>query len=81
MNKAIIYTTPTCIFCHALMEWLDDNHFPYENRDVTDPAIAAEAEKALGHSIDAVPVSIVDGQEIVGFDRPAFKKIMKAKAA
>ena len=37
MSKAIIYTTPTCIFCHALMEWLDGEGFEYEQIDVSDP--------------------------------------------
>lgn len=79
MSKAIIYTTPTCIFCHALMEWLDSEGFEYEQIDVSDPANHAKAEEVLGHPIEGVPVSIVDGQEILGFDRPAFKKIMKAQ--
>ena len=81
MKKAIIYTTPTCSFCHALMEWLDSVDFEYEAIDVSDPVAAAKAEKELGHSIDGVPLSVVDGQEIIGFDRPAFKKIMKAREA
>lgn len=79
MSKAIIYTTPTCIFCHALMEWLDGQGFEYEQIDVSDPIEAAKAEKVLGHPIESVPVSIVDGQEIIGFDRPAFKRIIKAQ--
>lgn len=79
MSKAIIYTTPTCIFCHALMEWLDSQGFEYTQIDVSNPAEATKAEKALGHPIEGVPISIVDGQEIIGFDRPAFKKIMKAQ--
>ena len=63
MSKAIIYTTPTCIFCHALMEWLDSEGFEYEQIDVSDPVNHAKAEEALGHPIEGVPVSIVDGQE------------------
>ena len=51
MSKAIIYTTPTCIFCHALMEWLDSEGFEYEQIDVSDPVNHAKAEEALGHPI------------------------------
>lgn len=54
MSKAIIYTTPTCIFCHALMEWLDGEGFEYEQIDVSDPVNHAKAEEALGHPIEGV---------------------------
>ena len=77
MKKVTVYSTPTCIFCNALKEWLDDQGVEYEAIDVSDSANNAAAEKALGHSIEGVPVSLVDGQEIMGFDRPAFKKALK----
>ncbi len=77
MSKITIFTTPTCIFCHALMEWLDGKEVEYEEIDVSNPANAAKAEKILGHPIEGVPISIIDGQEIIGFDRPAFKKALK----
>ena len=77
MKKVTVYSTPTCIFCSALKEWLDDQDVKYESIDVSDSKNAAEAEKVLGHSIEGVPVSLVDGQEIMGFDRPAFKKALK----
>ncbi len=73
MSKITIFTTPTCIFCHALMEWLDGKEVEYEEIDVSNPANAAKAEKILGHPIEGVPISIIDGQEIIGLDRPAFK--------
>lgn len=77
MSKVTIYTTPTCIFCHALMEWLDGEGVDYEQIDVSNPVEAAKAEKTLGHPIEGVPISIVNNQEIIGFDRPAFKKALK----
>ena len=77
MKKITVYSTPTCIFCNALKEWLDDQEYSYEVIDVSDPKNSAEAEKTLGHSIEGVPVSLVGDQEIVGFDRAAFKKALK----
>lgn len=62
-----IYTTPTCAYCHALMDWLDDLAIPYEEVDAT------------GHpDITTVPVTEINGQFIVGFDRPAIKKALKS---
>lgn len=62
-----VYTTPTCVYCHALMDWLDGMGVEYEEVDATKyPDIAA------------VPVTEINGERIVGFDRPAIKKALKA---
>ena len=79
--KAIIYTTPTCVYCHALMAWLEKQGIDIEERDLSDEKVAKKAEKELGHDIKSVPLTIIDGQEIQGFDRPAIKRIIKQKNA
>ena len=66
MEKVTIYTTPTCAYCHALMDWLDEKGVKYVEKDAT------KEEK-----ISAVPVTEIDGERIVGFDRPAIKKALK----
>lgn len=60
-----VYSTATCPYCHALMDWLDKMGVEYEEVDATNvPDIAA------------VPVTEINGQRIVGFDRPAIKKAL-----
>ena len=61
-----IYTTPTCIYCHALMDWLDDLGVEYEEIDAT-----------TMDDIAVVPVNVIGDEKIVGFDRPAIKKALK----
>ncbi len=61
-----VYTTPTCAYCHALMDWLDEMGVEYEEKDATKE-----------DWISAVPVTEIDGERIVGFDRPAIKKALK----
>ena len=61
-----IYTTPTCIYCHALMDWLDDLGVEYEEIDAT-----------TMDDIAVVPVTVIGDEKIVGFDRPAIKKALK----
>ena len=61
-----VYTTPTCAYCHALMDWLDDMGVEYEEVDATKYP-----------EIISVPVTEIDGVKIVGFDRPAIKKALK----
>ena len=63
-----VYTTPTCIYCHALMDWLDDLGVEYEEIDAT----GAEG-------ISAEPVTEINGERIVGFDRPAIKRALNSQ--
>ena len=65
MSKIKVYTTPTCIYCHALMEWLDSKGIEYVEMDAT-------KEK----DIDTVPVTVIGEERIVGFDRPAIKRAL-----
>ena len=61
-----VYTTPTCVYCHALMNWLDDLGVKYIELDATKyPEIVT------------VPVTEIDDKKIVGFDRPAIKRALK----
>lgn len=57
-----VYTTPTCIYCHALMEWLEEQGIEYQ-----------EVDASTMPGISAVPVTEIGDQKIVGFDRPAIK--------
>ncbi len=61
-----VYTTPTCIYCHALMEWLDEQGVEYVEMDATKEP-----------DISAVPVTEINGERIVGFDRPAIKRALR----
>ena len=41
--KVIIYTTPTCPDCWALKAWLTREEIEFEERDLSDHKIMAEA--------------------------------------
>lgn len=60
-----VYTTSTCAYCHALMDWLDSRGIEYVEVDAT-------KEK----DIKTVPVTEINGERIVGFDRPAIKRAL-----
>jgi len=59
-----VYTTPTCIYCHALMNWLNEEGIDFQEIDAnTVPGITA------------VPVTVITDKDnknpiqIIGFDR------------
>lgn len=61
-----VYTTKTCPYCHALMDWLEDQGIEYEEVDASEMS-----------DIKNVPVTEINEQRIVGFNRPAIKKALK----
>ena len=63
-----VYTTPTCAYCHALMDWLESKGIEYQEMDATKEA-----------NISTVPVTTVGEKRIVGFDRPAIMRALKAE--
>lgn len=60
-----VYTTPTCVYCHALMDWLDEKGVEYEEIDAT-----------TVDGINVVPVTVIGETRIEGFDRPAIKRAL-----
>ena len=62
-----IYTTPTCAYCHALMDWLDERGIKY-----------TEIDASKMPEIKSVPVTEIDDERIEGFDRPAIRSALKS---
>lgn len=72
-----VYSAPWCAFCHAVKEYFDKLGIKYEDKDVDkDPAAGAEAVTKSGQR--GIPVIDIEGDIIIGFDRP---KIDAALAA
>ncbi len=61
-----VYTTASCAYCHALMDWLESKGIDYVEMDATKE-----------RDISTVPVTEINGKRIVGFDRPAIKKALR----
>lgn len=55
--KVIIYTTPTCPDCWALKSWLTREEIEFEERDLSDHKIMAEAKARTG--VRVAPITLV----------------------
>jgi glutaredoxin 3 len=64
-----VYSTPTCPYCRQVKEYLASRGVPFDDRDVSRDAAAAEEMVRLSGQ-QGVPVTVVDGAVIVGYDRP-----------
>ena len=75
----IVYTTPTCGYCYQLKNYLNQRSIPFVEHDVSqDPHRATEMVRLSGQQ--GVPVSIVDGQVILGADIPQINQLLAQRA-
>lgn len=68
MPHVVIYTKPTCPFCHRAKHLLQEKNMPFEEIDIAaDPARRSEMiTKAFGKT--TVPQIFIDGTHIGGCD-------------
>ena len=78
MARVEIFTTPFCIWCKKTKEWFKDHKVKYEEHDVSVDDKAREEMIEKSEQM-GVPVVLVDGQVIVGFDEQALKRALKIK--
>ena len=73
-----VYSATWCAFCHAAKDYFDKLGVKYDDRDVeSDPQFAMEAVTKSGQR--GIPVIDIDGQIIVGFDRPKIDAALNAR--
>lgn len=71
-----VYSTPTCVYCKTLKEYLLDNGHKFEDIDVSKDE--KELQKMIKDSGQmGVPVVDIDGEIIVGFDKAKIDKLLK----
>ena len=71
--KIEIFTTPTCHFCQLAKQYFKSKNLEYIEYNVAfDHIKAQEMIKATGQM--GVPVMRINGQVILGFDKPKIEK-------
>ncbi len=76
MSKSIIvYSTPTCPYCHYAKDFFTERGIAFEDVDVSkDHARAMEMISKSGQM--GVPVVDIDGDILVGFQPETFEKLL-----
>ena len=78
MAKVRIFSTPTCPYCVALKEFLKENNIEFEDLNAAEDAAARE-EMVKKSGQMGVPVSEIDGQIVVGFDKEKISELLGIK--
>lgn len=69
MDKNVtIYTTPTCHFCQLAKEFFAEKNIPYTAYDVSSDADKRNEMIQMTGQL-GVPVIVIEGNVMVGFDR------------
>lgn len=67
MKKVIVYSTPTCHFCHLAKDFFTAKGVAFDDRDVMTDLVARQ-EMVTKSGQMGVPVIDIEGKIIVGFD-------------
>ena len=78
MKKVIIYSTPTCHFCHMAKDYFKENAIAYDNFDVSvDQEKRKEMMEKSGQL--GVPVILIDEEVVIGFNKPKIAQLLGIK--
>lgn len=79
-KKVTVYSTTWCAFCSTEKQWLDKLGVEYNEKDIEeDKAAHDELMAKLGGNFQGVPVTDIDGEIVLGFDRPKLQKALETK--
>lgn len=70
-----IYTTPTCGYCHQAKRFLAERGVKFIEYDVSRDQAAANEMVSLSGQM-GVPVIVVNGEVVVGFNRPRLEQVL-----
>jgi len=73
--RVIVFSTPTCSYCHKAKKYFRSKQIPFKDVDVSrDQAAARDMIKRSGQQ--GVPQIRIGSKTIVGFDRPKIDRIL-----
>ncbi|MHA1964087.1 MAG: glutaredoxin family protein [Candidatus Thorarchaeota archaeon] len=76
MAKAVVYTAPECPHSKKVMGFLSDNNVEIEEKCIFKTPETLDELKELSGQM-AIPVTIIDGDSFVGFDRRAERRMKR----
>ena len=63
------------MFCAKVKEFLSQNKIEFVDRNIAADEVALNELEKLGYL--TTPVTVIDGQVVVGFDRDKLQKLLK----
>jgi len=79
-QSVVVYSSPTCGFCHMAMDYFDQKGVKYTEKDISvdNDALNFVLEK-VGQAV--TPIITIGEKIIIGFDRPKIDEALHLSAA
>lgn len=74
MNEIIVYSSSTCPYCTLVMNHLTEKGVSYVEKNVSTDKDSRKELMEMGHM--GVPVVVINGEEIVGFDKEKIDSLL-----
>ncbi len=75
-KKVVLFTTPTCSWCKKIKQYFIKNKIKFKEIDVTrDKRATKEMVRKSGQQ--GVPVTLINGHPVVGFDQRKIERLLK----
>lgn len=78
MSSVLIYTTPTCAFCHMAKEYFKSKDIEFDTKDITQDKDAYQEILDKSDQL-GTPVIDIDGIVVIGFNRNEIDAALKEK--
>lgn len=73
--EVVVYTSPTCPYCRMVKDFLSQRGINFQERDISrNPAYAQELVSSTGQM--GVPVTIINQEAVIGFDRARLEQLL-----
>ncbi|HOK63339.1 MAG TPA: glutaredoxin family protein [Soehngenia sp.] len=76
MKNVVVYTSSTCPYCTMAKNHLKEKGIDFVEKNVSTDNEARKELMSMGHM--GVPVILIDGEEIVGFDKDRIDALLGA---
>lgn len=78
--KVTLYSTTWCAFCKTEEQYLEKLGVAYVKKDIEQDEVAyKELMEKNGGNFQGVPVTDIDGELVLGFDRKKIDEVLKSK--
>lgn len=74
MANVVVFTSNTCPYCISAKDYLKEKGIEYTEKNVQTDKEARKELMGMGHM--GVPVLVIDGKEIVGFDKSKIDELL-----
>lgn len=77
MNDVVVFSSSTCPYCTLAKNHLTEKGVAFVEKNVSSDKEARKELMAMGHM--GVPVVVINGTEIVGFDKDRIDSLLDAQ--